>query len=174
MATHDPVDNAFIKQLWRDVLVEGVRASYGAHRPLDLNAAVYHADELVKRYVDRFEPEYDDTELERVMAEDRARVVAENEAYFEAKKAEHEAERKKFGPWKAGETLTQKSTGRACTVLIEAGKPHVQVQLANGKKLSISRDDLTWPDPNAQGTEAPATPDAETNGAPPRHLEAVQ
>lgn len=172
MTTQAPLDTAFIKQLWRDVLVEGVRASYGAHRPLDLNAAVYHADELLKRYLDRFEPDYDDADLVAVMAEDRARVEAEYAAHFEAKKAEHEAERQKFGPWKTGETLTQKSTGRACTVVNEQGKPTVLVQFASsGKKLSISRDDLTWREPD---TKDLATPDGETSSEPVRHLEAVQ
>lgn len=175
MTTQAPLDTAFIKQLWRDVLVEGIRASNAAHRPTDPNAAVYVADEMVKRYVDRFEPGYDDADLVAVMDADHARIEAERAEYLaevKAKQAEaKEADRRAGGPWNAGETLTRKSTGEPCTVLVENGKPTVYVRFAGGKKLNVQRDDLTWREP---GTKDLATPDGETNGAPARHLEAVQ
>lgn len=135
----------FKQQLWRDVLIEGIRATYAAHQPCNANGAIYVADEVLKRYLDRFEPGYDSDELERVMTEDRERVLAEEQAYVDEREAKREADRKAHGPWKTGETLTRKSDGSACTVLEEAGKPQVHVRVGS-KKLWVNRDDLTWRD----------------------------
>jgi hypothetical protein len=142
-------------QLWRDTLLEGIRASYGAHRPCNANGAIYVADEVLKRYLDRFDPEADDDVLVRVMDEDRARVLAEEAEYVDAAKAAAELERLKHGPWRAGETLYVASRGgKAVEVIEEMGKPKVAVRL-DGRRVDIHRDDLTGVKPEAD-SEQPA------------------
>jgi hypothetical protein len=146
------------RQLWRDVLIEGVKASSGAHRPYDAYEAIFMADEMTKRFLERFEPDADSAAFEKVADEDRARTVEIRKESYNAQQAAREEQRRAVGPWRKGELLTYATNGESHDVEVAQRDNPSNEQvfvLIGGKKRWVSRADLTWreQEPAAEGEQ---------------------
>jgi hypothetical protein len=134
----------FKRQLWRDVLMEGIGGVARGMRA-GLNDCVLMADEMVKRYAARFEPGEDLAPLLAEMAADAERIEQERE---EAKRKQAQAaiqQHRENGPWAPGTPMRVKSTGEMVTVRQDDGGAIVQIKRGL-KNSTIDRGLLAWPE----------------------------
>lgn len=141
-----------IRQLWREVLVKGIEV-IGRGARVGVNDVVHMADEMVRRYVERFEPGSDVTALLATFEADKARVQAERDEMERAEQAKAVKQFREAGPWSAGTPLVMRSSGERVTVLKDDRGSSVRVKFASGRRLDVERANLAWPS------------ESETNGA---------
>jgi hypothetical protein len=130
----------FKRQLWCNVLTAGITGMANGQR-IGANDCVYVADEMLKRYCDRFELGVDQAALLEAMAADKARVDAE----IEKLRAEQtEAALKQYreqGPWAAGVKLVHRRNDAELEVISDEHGHEVFVR-AGRTKLRYPRADL--------------------------------
>jgi hypothetical protein len=141
-------------EFWRGIIAEGVRAIGNGARA-GVNDIVHMADDLVKRYAARFDPETDVTSLIATFDADRERVKAEIEELKRKQVEDQLRQYREQGPWSAGTPLVLKGSGERVEVVKDDRGPGVRVKLSSGRSLTVQRADLGWPEANADEPEMP-------------------
>lgn len=148
-------------EFWRNIIAEGVRAIGNGARA-GVNDIVHMADDLVKRYAARFDPQADVGALLDTFEADRKRVLAEIEELKQKQVDEQLRQYREHGPWSAGTPLVLKHSGESVEVVKDDRGATVRVKLGSGRTVNAQRGDLGWPEAG------------ETNGAMPTPIGLVQ
>lgn len=141
-------------QLWRDVLISGLNG-IGRGMRAGANDCMLLADEMVKRYAQRFEPDTDVSKLTAMFDAEKARVDAEREEIKRKAADEQVRQYREQGPWSAGTPLVVKSSGERCEVVRDDRGASVRVKYGSGRSGNVDRGNLGWPEAKADEPEMP-------------------